>query len=106
MQPLARAKSVGGAGGICPTILLVRCFGMLRKMTRKDAPVPQTGSVATYAPQTGGADVPPEVMAAITAAIASVWDKETGFVVRHVRRVHNAPAWNSAGREDQTYSRL
>ena len=104
--PYVAAVLIGAAMFIIGFILLVRCFGMLRKMTRKDAPVPQTGSVATYAPQTVGADVPPEVMAAITAAIASVWDKETGFVVRHVRRVHNAPAWNSAGREDQTYSRL
>lgn len=50
--------------------------------------------------------VSPEVVAAITAAVATVWDKDTGFVVRHVRRVDNAPAWNRAGRDDQTYSRL
>jgi hypothetical protein len=26
--------------------------------------------------------------------------------VRRVRRIHNAPAWNVAGREDQIYSRM
>ncbi len=50
--------------------------------------------------------VPAEVLAAITAAIAAVWQGETGFVVRHVKRVHNAPAWNRAGRDDQIYSRF
>ena len=50
--------------------------------------------------------VSPEIIAAITAAIAAVWQGDTGFVVRHVRRVHNAPAWNRAGREDQIYSRM
>ena len=47
-----------------------------------------------------------EVIAAITAAIAAVWQAPTGFVVRHVKRVSNAPAWNRAGREEQTYSRF
>ena len=50
--------------------------------------------------------VPADVLAAITAAIAAVWQGETGFVVRRVRRVSNAPVWNRAGREEQTYSRL
>lgn len=50
--------------------------------------------------------VPAEVLAAITAAIAAVWQAPTGFVVRHVKRVNNAPAWNRAGREEQTYSRF
>ena len=44
--------------------------------------------------------------AAITAAIASVWQSETGFVVRHVKRITNASVWNRAGREEQTYSRF
>ena len=46
------------------------------------------------------------MIAAITAAIAAVWQAPTGFVVRHVKRVSNAPAWNRAGREEQTYSRF
>ena len=51
-------------------------------------------------------EVSPEVMAAITAAIATVWQSDTGFAVRHVRRIQTAPAWNRAGREDQVYSRM
>lgn len=47
-----------------------------------------------------------EVIAAITAAIASIWQGEGGFVVRHVKRISNAPVWNRAGREEQTYSRF
>ena len=53
-----------------------------------------------------GNEVSPEVMAAITAAIAAVWQSDTGFTVRHVRRIQSAPAWNRAGREDQVYSRM
>ncbi|NLO84620.1 MAG: OadG family protein [Clostridiales bacterium] len=50
--------------------------------------------------------IPADVIAAITAAIAAVWDGEGGFVVRRVKRVNNAPAWSRAGREEQTYSRF
>ena len=48
---------------------------------------------------------PAEVIAAITAAIAAVWESPNGFVVRHVKRISNAPAWKRAGRDEQTYSR-
>lgn len=52
-----------------------------------------------------------ELIAVITAAVAAVLDAENGasgskFVVRTIRRVHNAPAWNRAGREEQIYSRM
>ncbi|MBE5813594.1 MAG: hypothetical protein E7320_00105 [Clostridiales bacterium] len=46
-----------------------------------------------------------EVVAAISAAITMVMGGEK-FVVRHVKRIHNAPAWNRAGREEQVYSRF
>lgn len=46
-----------------------------------------------------------EVVAAISAAITVVMGGEK-FVVRHVKRIHNAPAWNRAGREEQVYSRF
>lgn len=51
-------------------------------------------------------DPSPDVVAAITAAIAVVWQREQGFVVRHIKRINNAPAWNRAGRDEQTYSRF
>ena len=46
-----------------------------------------------------------QVVAAISAALTMVMGGEK-FVVRHVKRIHNAPAWNRAGREEQTYSRF
>ncbi len=46
-----------------------------------------------------------DVVAAISAALTVVMGGEK-FVVRHVKRVHNAPAWNRAGREEQAYSRF
>ena len=53
-----------------------------------------------------------EIVAVITAAIATVLEKEAEakgekksaqpqFVVRSIRRISNAPAWNRAGREEQ-----
>ena len=47
----------------------------------------------------------PEVVAAIAAALNIVMG-EGKFVVKHVKRIHNAPAWNRAGREEQIYSRF
>lgn len=56
-----------------------------------------------------------EVVAVITAAIASVLEQEAEakgekksaqFVVRSIRRISNAPTWNRAGREEQVYSRM
>ena len=47
-----------------------------------------------------------EVLVVIAAAVAAVWKGENGLVIRHVKRIHNAPAWNRAGREEQAYSRF
>ena len=58
-----------------------------------------------------------EIVAVITAAVATVLEKEAEakgetkgaqpqFVVRSIRRISNAPAWNRAGREEQVYSRM
>lgn len=40
------------------------------------------------------------LIAVISAAIAAVMGEDKGFVVRHVRRISNAPAWQKAGREE------
>ncbi|MBR2942471.1 MAG: OadG family protein [Clostridia bacterium] len=59
-----------------------------------------------------------ELVAVITAAVAAMLEAEAaaggaaveeapkGFVVRSIRRISNAPAWNRAGREEQVYSRM
>lgn len=96
-------------------VILIGIIKLIKfvSMGRKDAAPAEQAEIpaprAAIAPQAApavAAGVAPEVLAAITAAIAAVWQGDTGFVVRHVRRVHNAPAWNRAGREDQTYSRM
>ena len=55
------------------------------------------------------------VVAAISAALMTVIEEEVKanpakakntFVVRSIRRISNAPAWNRAGREEQVYSRM
>jgi len=50
-----------------------------------------------------------QAIAAITAAIAMIWQsegKDSAFVVRRVRRVSAAPARARAAREEQIFSRL
>ena len=52
-----------------------------------------------------------ELIAVIAAAVAAAMEQSgeentTGFVVRSIRRINNAPAWNRAGREEQVYSRM
>ena len=47
------------------------------------------------------------IAAAVAAAMEQSGEENTtGFVVRSIRRINNAPAWNRAGREEQIYSRL
>lgn len=52
-----------------------------------------------------------ELIAVIATAVAAAMEQSgeentTGFVVRSIRRINNAPAWNRAGREEQVYSRM
>ena len=84
-------------------------------MYKRQAVNPNTaaGPVASQSAQeASNAD---ELIAVITAAVAAMLAQENGeepqeeikgFVVRSVRRVTNAPAWNRAGREEHVYSRL
>lgn len=69
---------------------------------KKEEPAPAMPAVPAPVVEEG---IPADVIAAITAALAVVMG-EGRFVVRHVKRVHNAPAWNRAGREEQIYSRF
>ncbi len=92
-------------------VILIGCIKLIRIAgTERKPKAAQTGAkeiAAEPAVEIAAAEgVTPDVLAAITAAIAAVWEGDTGFVVRRVRRVHNAPAWNRAGREDQIYSRM
>lgn len=65
------------------------------------------------APQAAVPGADPRLVAVITAAVAAVLDQapatsgsQGGFMVKNIRRVQNAPAWNRAGREEQIFSRM
>ena len=88
-------------------ILLLVIVGAVKKLSGRS----NTGSASYSAPASvqapmAAGGVTPEVMAAIVAAIASVWDGNSGFTVRHVKRIQNSPAWNRAGREEQIFNRI
>ena len=100
---------------------LIILIGMIYLMTaftgrKKPAPPPQVIAPPVVAAPPRPMQIPEEksetgpddaLIAAVTAAIACVWDgAETGFVVRRIRRVSEAPAWRNAAREEQFLSRM
>ena len=75
---------------------------------KKKAAAPAPAPVAEEAVEETDDD---ELIAVIAAAVAAAMEQSgeentTGFVVRSIRRINNAPAWNRAGREEQVYSRM
>lgn len=97
--------------GLVLLILFLKLFEVLfseRKKTLPAAPAADKAAEpqAAPAPVVSAPGVSAEVIAAITAAVSAVWQEESGFIVRRVRRIHTAPAWNRAGRDDQVFSRL
>lgn len=69
----------------------------------KAAPTPAPAAAAEPEPEADDG----EIIAAITAAIAAIWQaegKESGFVVRRVRRTQGASARARAAREEQIFS--
>lgn len=95
-------------------VILIAFISLLSKFTGKDnkkknnnpsgevKKVEEAPAAPAAAPVEG---IPADVIAAITAALSVVMG-EGKFVVRHVKRISNAPAWNRAGREEQVYSRF
>ena len=95
-------------------VILIACISVMTRFTgrKKQASAVKAAPVADPLP----APVVPEaaeddlsVIAAITAAIAAVWQdegNESGFVVRRVRRVQSSTARARAARDEQIYSRL
>lgn len=96
-------------------VILIVCISVMtmftgRQKAAKAAPAPVK---AAPAPVPEPAAEPEEetddlsVVAAITAAIAVLWQEEghdSGFVVRRVRRVQNGSARARAAREEQIFS--
>ena len=96
-------------------VILIVCISVMtmftgRQKAAKAAPAPVKAAPAPVPepvaePEEETDDL--SVVAAITAAIAAIWQEEghdSGFVVRRVRRVQNGSARARAAREEQIYS--
>ena len=113
--------SVAAVGILTVFIALIILIGLIKVMeivvgsvTKKKAapaPAPVAPAPAPVVEETAEEEDEGELIAVIAAAVAAAMEaagaeEPTGFVVRSIRRVNNAPAWNRAGREEQVYSRL
>ena len=98
-------------------VILIACIYLMtsitgRKRGAKKAPAPaKAPEPIRLVPK--AEEAPREddgaVIAAITAAIAVLWEsegKDSSFVVRRVRRVQSSTARARAARDEQIYSRL
>ena len=119
MSSLQIGLSTAAVGITVVFIGLIILIGMIYVMTlftrrtgKKKAEIASPAPAAAPAPvsvpeETAEDEDDGNVIAAITAAIACVWqDESTGFVVRRVRRGQNSPAWQRAGREEQVQNRF
>ena len=121
MDRLSLSLSTMGVGMLvvfCGLVILIACISVMTSITgRKKAPKAAETAPVKAAPAPAPAAVaepePEEddgaIIAAITAAIAAVWQaegKESGFVVRRVRRTQGASARARAAREEQIFSHL
>ena len=122
---------VGMATVFLGLIILIGMVKLLEKFVKgeiKDMVVAKQGGTKNAEPAKTSS-IPTlddaELFAVITAAVAAVMEEEAkvvaaaaptaeaaaevkpaSFVVRSIRRVNNAPAWNRAGRDEQVYSRM
>lgn len=111
--------SVAAVGILTVFVALIILIGLIKVMElviggvtkKKAAPVPAAPAPAPVIEETTEEEDEGELIAVIAAAVAAAMEaageeEPTGFVVRSIRRVNNAPAWNRAGREEQVYSRM
>ena len=97
--------------GLAVLILLIILMGKIneasnKKTEKKELPAKEQIPVQPEETVQEEAD-DSELIAVISAAVAAVWDeKQGGFVVRRVKRIHNAAAWEKSGREQQLYGRM
>ena len=94
-------------------VILIACIYVMTVFTsRKKAPKAEAAPVQSPAPAPVQTEQEQEqddgeIIAAITAAIAAVWQAEgndSGFVVRRVRRAQSGTARARAAREEQIFS--
>ena len=113
--------SVAAVGILTVFVALIILIGLIKVMelviggvTKKKAapvPAPAAPAPAPAIEETAEEEDEGELIAVIAAAVAAAMEaagaeEPTGFVVRSIRRINNAPAWNRAGREEQVYSRM
>ena len=91
--------------GLIKLMEMIMTGGKGKKKAEAPAPAAAPAPVAEEAVEETDDD---ELIAAAVAAAMEQAGEEntTGFVVRSIRRINNAPAWNRAGREEQVYSRM
>ncbi len=121
MDRLSLSLSTMGVGMLVVfsgLVILIACITIMTSITGRKKASAKTEQPAQKAPQPAPVQETPaeeeteddlQVIAAITAAIAAVWQSEgngSGFVVRRVRRVQNASARARAAREEQIFSHL
>ena len=95
-------------------VILIACISVMTRFTRrkKEAPAVKAAPAAEPLPVQAAQEAEEDdlsVIAAITAAIAVLWQdegNESGFVVRRVRRAQSSTARARAARDEQIYSRL
>ena len=119
MDRLSLSLSTMGVGMLVVfsgLVILIACITIMTTITgrKKAAKAPEAAPAPKAAPAPAPAAAEPEpetddgeIIAAITAAIAAVWQtegKESGFVVRRVRRTQSASARARAAREEQIFS--
>lgn len=102
--------------GLIILIALIKVMEMvIHGATAKKAPAAASAAPAPAPAPVAAVEEPEqdddELIAVIAAAVAMAMEaageeNTTGFVVRSIRRINNAPAWNRAGREEQVYSRM
>ena len=120
MDRLSLSLSTMGVGMLVVfsgLVILIACIYAMTVFTgrKKAAKAPEAAPAPKAAPAPAPVVEPEpeaddgEIIAAITAAIAAVWQaegKESGFVVRRVRRTQNSTARARAAREEQIFSHL
>ncbi len=117
MNRLLLGLSTAGVGMLVVfvgLIILIACIYCMTSITgRKKKEQPQKAvpvSIPSPKPEPQAEETDDlQLIAVITAAIAAVWQsegKQSGFVVRRVRRAQNSTARARAARDEQIYSRL
>ena len=116
MDNLLFGLGVTAVGMLVVFFGLIVLIGLIKIMTMlSQSKKPKEKEVVAPAPVAAPAPVEAEaaastqddvLIAVISAAVAAAMGEETSFVVRRVRRISNAPAWQRAGRDEQVYSRF